>query len=114
MTQTAAIAAALLRGEVLSIMTGFKQFACSNLPREISRSIEKKFGVEVSRTRVDFISQYGQPGYYFQYRLNKTEYNAKGMELMKAYCLEHMSAAATAKTDKEAKQLRQTELFLRH
>lgn len=114
MTQTAAIATALLKGEVLSIMTGFKQFACSNLPREISRSIEKKFGVEVSRTRKDFISKYGQPGYYFEYRLNRTEYNETGIELMRKYCLEQADNPAEAKTTVEKRQYQQTQLFLRH
>lgn len=112
MTQVAAIAQSLLRGEVLSIMTGFKLFACSNLPREISRSIEAKFGVEVSRTRKDFTSQYGQPGFYFEYRLNRTEYNEKGIELMKAYCLEHLPSQSEIKTDKQKKQFQQATLFL--
>jgi len=35
MTQLASICKALLDGEVLSIMTGFKDFGCTNLPREI-------------------------------------------------------------------------------
>ena len=114
MTQTAAIAMALLKGEVLSIMTGFKLFSCSNLPREISRSIEAKFGVEVSRSRKDFVSQYGQPGYYYEYRLNSTEYNAPGILKMKEYIKEHIGSSAEAKTTKEKKAIQQAELFLRH
>lgn len=89
MTQVAAICKALLDGETLSIMTGFKQFACTNLPRELSRSVEQKFGVEISRERVDFTSRYGQTGFYFRYRLNKTDYNKKGIELMRDYVAEH-------------------------
>lgn len=85
MTQTAAIAKALLNGEVLSIMNGFKLFSCTNLPRELSRSIEKKFGVEISRDKVVFKSKYGQPGFYYRYRLNKTENNLHGIKLMKQY-----------------------------
>ena len=90
MTQTAAIASALLNGEVLSIMNGFKLFSCTNLPRELSRSIEKKFGVEISRDKVVFKSKYGQPGFYYRYRLNKTETNAAGIKLMEQYINLHV------------------------
>ena len=90
MTQVAAIAASLLRGDVLSIMTGFQKFACTNLPRELSRSIEQKFKVKVSKTEKEFISTYGHKGTYFQYRLNHTEYNKDGIERMAAYVKEQM------------------------
>jgi hypothetical protein len=90
MTQTAAIAKALLEGKVLSIMNGFKLFSCTNIPREISRSIEKKFGVEVSRDKVEFVSKYKQPGVYFRYRLNRTEQNMNGIIKMERYVEEHM------------------------
>jgi len=111
MTQTAAIGAALLRGEVLSIMSGFKMFACSNLPREISRGIEQRFGVEVSRTKRDFTSQYGQSGYYYEYRLNKTPYNKEGIEKLKVYVKEQLDNMPLIKTDKQAKFLRQVKMF---
>lgn len=100
MTQIAAIAKALLDGEVLSIMNGFKKFSCTNIPREISRAIEKKFGVEVSRVQKDFVSEYGEPGFYFQYRLNKTEFNAAGIEKMKAYVKEHYAGPQKPKATK--------------
>lgn len=103
MTQVAAIAKSLLDGNVLSIMTGFKKFACSNIPREISRSIEKKFGVKVSRARIDFISEYGHKGFYFRYRLNTTDYNKEGIEKMKAYLELQSNPAPT--------NLKQPELF---
>lgn len=89
MTQTAAIAKALLDGQVLSIMNGFKLFSCTNIPREISRSIEKKFGVEVSRNKVEFTSKYGHPGVYYRYRLNRTEQNMNGIIKMERYVEEH-------------------------
>jgi len=85
MTQTAAIAQALLKGEVISIMTAFRQFGCTNAPREISRGIEKKFGVEVSKTPVKFKSKYGREGVYLKYRLNQTDYNAEGIQKMIEY-----------------------------
>lgn len=90
MTQIAAICKALLDGNVLSIMTGFKMFACTNLPRELSRGVEKKFGVKISKERVDFVSKYGQPGFYFRYRLNRTDYNKEGISKMYEYLSKEM------------------------
>ena len=89
MTQTAAIAKALLEGHVLSIMTGFKHFGCTNIPREISRGIEKRFGVVVSRDPVEFTSRYGHKGTYVRYRLNKTKMNKAGIFLMRQYVEKH-------------------------
>ena len=112
MTQTAAIAMALLKGDVLSIMNGFQLFACTYLPRELSRSIEKKFGVEISKDKVVFKSKFGQPGYYYRYRLNKTEANALGIAKMIEYCKSHIGSISTCKTEKQLKQYIQTDLFL--
>lgn len=91
MTQTAAICSALLKGDVLSIMDGFRKFSCTNLPRELSRSVEQKFGVEISKTPTKFTSQYGQKGQYYRYRLNHTDYNKEGIEKMREYVEKHSS-----------------------
>jgi hypothetical protein len=88
MTQKAAIAKSLLKGEVLSIMNGFKWFGCTNLPREIGRQIEREFDVQVSRVRKDGLSRYEQPVSYFEYRLNRTEDNKEGIKKMIAYISE--------------------------
>jgi len=90
MNQTAALAHALLKGEVVSIKTAFTQFGCSNAPREIGRSIERKFDVKVSKTPKPFKSRYGKSGTYFEYRLNKTEYNQPGIAKMKDYIQKHI------------------------
>lgn len=79
---------ALLKGEVLSIMTGFRRFNCSNIPREIGRSVEIPFQVRVSRTRKEFVSTYGQPGSFMEYRLNRVPDNAAGILLMEQYVKE--------------------------
>jgi len=100
MTQIAAIAISLLKGDVISIMTSFRQFGCTNAPREISRSIEKKFGVKVSKTPTSFKSRYGKSGVYYSYRLNRTGYNLEGITKMRDYCLKEIG---TPKTDAEAK-----------
>jgi hypothetical protein len=104
MTQLAAICNSLLDGQVLSIMTGFKMFSCTNLPRELSRGVEQKFGVLISKERVEFTSKYGQKGTYFRYRLNKTKYNKDGMDKMKAYVSEQRTSF-NPKTTKQLKAL---------
>ncbi len=85
MTQVAAICKALLDGHTLSIMTGFQMFSCTNLPRELSRSVEQKFGVVISKDRVEFTSKYGQHGFYYRYRLNSSEHNKEGIQKMREY-----------------------------
>lgn len=86
MTQIGVICQALIKGRVLSQMDGFKEFACTNISREISRSVEQKFGVSVERIRVDYTSKYGHTGIYFKYKLDVLkEENLKGVELMKQY-----------------------------
>lgn len=88
MNQKAAIIKSLLKGEVLSIMNGFKWFGCTNIPREIGRSVEREFGVEVSRVRKEGESRYKQPVSYFEYRLNRTDHNKEGILKMEAYVRE--------------------------
>lgn len=112
MTQKAAIAAALLRGEVLTIMDGFKKFGCTNIPREVSRSIENDFEVEVSRVRKDYTSMWGQPACHTEYRLNKSERNLPGIEKMKAYIKQELSTRALPKTEQEARIYKQVGLWI--
>ena len=88
MNQKCALCKSLLRGEVLSIMNGFSWFGITNIPREIGRSIERSFGVTVSRVSKGFTSKYGQGGFYFEYRLNRTERNIKGILEMESYVKE--------------------------
>lgn len=88
MTATAALAKHLLDGNVISILDGFKLFGISNTPRELSRSIEQKFNVIVSRTPRKFKSRYGKVGVYTEYRLNYTDYNKDGIKKMREYVKE--------------------------
>lgn len=85
MTAKAALIYHLLKGDVLTIGSGFLIIGLTNIPREISRSVEKEFKVRVSKNRVDSKNRYGYAISFFQYRLNRTEYNAPGIEKMKAY-----------------------------
>ncbi|HRP30501.1 MAG TPA: hypothetical protein PKV73_01350 [Agriterribacter sp.] len=112
MTQTAAIALALLKGEVISIKTAFNQFGCTNAPREIGRSIERKFDVKVSKTPVKFTSRYGKSGIYYQYRLNRTDYNADGIKKMLDYVQSKSpSNPKTMAEQKAAKTIKQLSLL---
>jgi len=103
--QIAYISQALIRGEVLTIMDGFKRFNCTNLPRELSRSVERKFGVEISRERVEFTTDCDMPGFFFRYRLNATAYNEPGIKKMRDYINEYMPER------KDVTLLSQTALF---
>lgn len=109
LTKKAYICFALLNGEVLTIMDGFKRFNISNLPREISRMIEQKFGVVVSRTRIDFTTDIGMPAFYFEYRLNKTPMNKDGIKKMWEYVEANM-VAVNPKKAAEVKGFVQTEM----
>jgi hypothetical protein len=108
MTSIAAICKALLSGESLSIMDGFHKFSCTNLPREISRSIEQKFDCTISKLPIKFTSQYGQKGVYFEYRLNpRIDGNALAIQKMAKYIQENNgNPKSGAKTKK---QLNETE-----
>lgn len=85
MTQISAIAFSFLKGESNSIMSAFKKFYCTNLPREVGRSIERKFGVKVHRTPVEFKSTYGHTGTYIRYTLLRTSENKEGRKKMIEY-----------------------------
>lgn len=99
MTQKAALCLSLLEGNVLSIMTGFKQFGVTNIPREIGRSVERYFGVEVRKTPVKFTSQYGHTGEYYNYRLNKAKHNLPGIKKMAAYIAKTIGTPKTMKDE---------------
>lgn len=112
MTQTAAIALSLLKGDVISIKTAFDMFGCTNAPREIGRSIERKFGVKVSKTPTKFKSRYGKEGVYFRYRLNRTDYNEEGIKKMTEYVRSQMGDnPKTEREQKDSRILRQLELL---
>lgn len=74
-----ALALYLVKGNVISVMNAFKLFGVTNASRELSRGVEKKYGVILERTPIHFKSRYGQSGVYFQYRLPKTPHNKKGI-----------------------------------
>ncbi len=108
MNKKAKLCKALLKGEVVSILTGFLRFKITNIPREISRQIEQDFDVRVSKVRKDFKTEDGESGYYFEYRLNYVQDNLEGIEKMKAYVSEQEGAAYSLPV-KRGKKLVHTE-----
>lgn len=89
MNATCALCKSLLAGHVVSIKTGFTDFGITNVPREIGRSIERKFGVIVTRTQKEGFSRYGQPSVWVDYHLEHTPTNASGIASMFKYVLSH-------------------------
>lgn len=89
MTARAALCKLLLEGHTLNIKNCFSLIGLTNCPREISRMIEQPFNVQVSRTRMEGESRYGQSVTWVDYRLNKTDYNKVGIEKMKEYVKEN-------------------------
>ena len=85
MTAKAALAKALLDGRTLNVKNCFNTIGLTNCSREISRMIEKPFGVIVSRVNRTGKSKYDQPVSWVDYHLNKTEYNKEGIQKMWDY-----------------------------
>ena len=106
MTAKAALCKHLLAGEILNIKNCFTMIGLTNCPREISRMIEKPFGVIISRTRMEGKSRYGQPVTWYDYRLNpKIDGNAEGIKKMAEYLIQQNAVEKIpARTDKQAKQ----------
>ena len=111
MTATAALCTALLKGQVVNIKNGFELFGITNVPREIGRSVERRFGVVVSRTQMQGKSRHGQECIWVNYRLNRTEYNQEGIEKMISYVQSQLSNPKTSSQQKDAKLLKQLTLL---
>lgn len=90
MTSKAALVKALLDGKVLNIKNGFHLLSITNVPREIGRSVERAFNVEVKRTPREGTSKYGQPCVWVDYSLEKKESNKEGIAKMRVYLAENM------------------------
>lgn len=90
MNAKSALIKELLDGKTISIMTCFRTIGLTNLPREVSRMVEIPFGVNVSRTRKEGQSRYGSNITWFEYRLNRTDYNKEGIQKMREYLAKNM------------------------
>ena len=90
MTAKAALCKALLDGETLNVKNVFTTIGLTNAAREISRMVEKPFGVEVSRVHREGSSRYGQAVTWTDYHLNTfTDRNKEGVEKMREYVKQH-------------------------
>lgn len=110
MTAKAALAKALLDGMVLNVKNCFEIIGLTNCSREVSRMIEKDFDVIVSRTKMEGLSKYGQPVTWVNFRLNKTESNAPGIQKMRDYVAEQMEGTFHKEVEQDTR-FTQKELF---
>jgi hypothetical protein len=113
MTAKAALCLAFLEGRVINIKNCFETIGLTNAPREVSRMVEKPFGVTISRHRMTGKSRYGQEVTWFNYRLNKdAAYNQEGIQKMRDYVKSQLTPAKQGRTPKEVKLFTQQELFI--
>lgn len=110
MTAKAALCKALLAGEVINIKNCVSLIGLTNAPREISRMVEKSFGVVVSRTPMKGKSRYGGAVSWYNYRLNAAEHNRDGMIKMWEYVKlqEGNLPPKTEREEKTEKAIKQT------
>ena len=90
-SQRAALTKMLLDGHEVSAMNAFGMLACTNASREVNRSIinpETGFGANITKRRIDFTSTYGKKGFYFTYKLERSEENKAAIEKMRKYLSE--------------------------
>ena len=99
MTAKAALCKALLDGNVLNVKNVFRTIGLTNAAREISRMVEKPFGVEVSRTPKNGKSRYGTEVTWIDYYLIKSEHNLPGIAKMEAYVAEHSHKPESTKNN---------------
>lgn len=83
MTRQQALISHLLEGGKLSILNGYKLFGISNISREVRRLIEKPFNVYLTRLKKEGKTKYGSYCSWYEYSLNNTKLNAKGIKEMR-------------------------------
>lgn len=88
MTAKAALCKALLDGKILNIKNCFSLIGLTNCPREVSRMVERPFGVKVERIPREGTSRYGQPVVWVDYKLERTNENLEGIKKMTQYIKE--------------------------
>ncbi len=112
-SQRAALTKMLLDGHTVSAMNAFEALAMTNAAREVNRSIinpETGFGAIVKKERIDFTSTYGKKGFYFTYKLERSEANKTAIEKMKLY-LSQSDLKPIEKKDKPLLMYREQSLF---
>jgi hypothetical protein len=90
-SQKCALIKALLDGHTLDILNGMKMIGATNIPREVGRHVinpKTGFNARVIKKRIDITTQYGTHGYYFTYKLDKSEKNNDAVAAMRKYLSE--------------------------
>ena len=79
----------LLNGETVNVKTCFRDTGLTNCAREVSRMVEKPFGVNLDREQIVSKSRYGCTVTYFNYKLPRNNENHHGITLIARYILEN-------------------------
>lgn len=106
MNKKTALCLSLLKGDVINVANSIRLTGLSNPAREIPRSVEEPFKIQVSRSKVETKDQFGNYATYHNYRLNHTRYNAKGIAEMKNYCKEQLNSQPPPKTEKQLREFK--------
>jgi hypothetical protein len=88
MNKKCSLIKSLLKGDIISVSNSIRLTGLSNPAREITRQIEKPFGVIISRNKVETKDQFGNYCTYHEYRLNpRITGNSEGIKKMSEYLL---------------------------
>lgn len=90
----------LINGKTVSIKTGFNDYGITNIPREISRAVEQRFGVVVDKQRKKDKTKYGFPVTWFEYKLIRSRQPKEALEKIYAYIDEWMIKPTIKKSGK--------------
>jgi hypothetical protein len=92
----------LLSGETVNVKTCFRDTGLTNCSREVSRMVEKDFGVVLKREPKTGKSRYGCSVVWIDYSLPRTQENAQGINLIAKYIMDNNgNPKSGAKTQKQ-------------
>ncbi len=111
MTARAALCIEFLKGSTLNVKNCVILTGLTNCAREVSRQIERPFGVKLNRIPKEGKSRWGQPVVWFDYKLPHNEENMPGIMKMREYVKEQLKKDPP-KTDKQVSMLKQIDLFV--
>lgn len=111
MTAKAALCIEFLKGSTLNIKNCVILTGLTNCPREVSRQIEKPFGIKLIRIQKEGKSRWGQPVMWFDYKMPYNEENKEGIAKMREYVKQQLTLSPP-KTEQQKTILRQLEMFV--
>jgi hypothetical protein len=90
MNAKAALCQAFLQGKIINVKNCPEITGLTNAAREVSRMVEKPFGVVISRQQMEGDNRYGVHCTWVNYRLNRdAKYNQEGIAKMREYVKQH-------------------------